>query len=272
MKRFLLLALLWLVSAPTFAQSFLSGLITAAGATCTSTSANCVLYAVGPQTGAVAVVISGTISATLQFEASGDGGNTWVAANASPQPSGTNVNSTTATGTWVIPVTGMTHVRVRCSAYTSGQIFTSINGGYPTPGNATVPVVVPSTVTIQGPIAGGNPCVSPSSTITSIITATSGTTATQIIAASGSKQIFLCSGYFGNGTGTTPTLALQYGTGSNCATGTATLYPAVAIPAGTAAPVQFPSNFFATPASQALCYIQTGTTPTGTLVLSYMQQ
>jgi hypothetical protein len=153
---------------------------------------------------------------------------------------------------------------VRASAYSSGTANVSI-----------VASLAPSTnavLTTVGPVAGGNPCASPSAAITGLVASTSGTTATQIIAASAGKSIYICSAIFGNGSGTTPTLSLEYGTGTNCATSPTVFLAATAIPAGTAAPQQLPANFFSTPASQALCYVQTGTTPTGTLTINYVQQ
>jgi hypothetical protein len=116
-------------------------------------------------------------------------------------------------------------------------------------------------------------CNNPGAALTTTVVSLTGTTATQIIALAANKSIFVCSMILGNGAGTTPTFSLQYGTGSNCATGTVTPIPATVIPAGTAAPLIFNApNMIVTPTGQALCYILTGTTPTGTLTLTTMQE
>lgn len=75
--------------------------------------------------GAVGINILGTFVATAVFEASTDGAN-WFAVGAYPLlASGIYappVLSTTAVGTFFIPVYGYNQVRVRLSAYTSGTL------------------------------------------------------------------------------------------------------------------------------------------------------
>src|SRR3990167_3322134 len=93
-----------------------SGSITAAGASCTSTT--CVTIADVTRTGNGTIVISGTWAATLQFEGTLSG-STWFALNVVPQGTSTFVTSTTANGEWQIPL-ALVGVRVRASAYTSG--------------------------------------------------------------------------------------------------------------------------------------------------------
>jgi len=70
--------------------------------------------------------------------------------------------------------------------------------------------------------------------------------------------------------GTTPTFSLVYGTGSNCAAGQTVLIQAFATPVNTL--FAFAGPVAVTPASQALCYLQTGTTPITVVTLSYVQQ
>lgn len=65
------------------------------------------------------IQISGTWSATLQFEGTVDGTN-WVALEVRKPTDGSRSSSTTANGLWVAQVAGFKAVRVRASAYTSG--------------------------------------------------------------------------------------------------------------------------------------------------------
>lgn len=264
MKKLALSLLIFLAPLGLLAQvaTFQAGPITSSNASCVVGA--CVSMQLPLNTGTVSVVLAGTFSATVQFEASYDGSTTWISVNGTPQPSGNAVTSATATGTWTFAVAGANFFRVRASAYTSGVVQTSIQASTASAVNAGISIV--------GPSAGGNPCANPSAAITGLVVSTSGTSATQIIAASAGKQVYICSALIGNGAGTTPTLSLEYGTGSNCATSPTVFLAATAIPAGTAAPLAFPTNFFATPSSQAVCYVQTGTGPTGTLTINYVQQ
>ena len=123
-------------------------------------------------------------------------------------------------------------------------------------------------------IVASNPCLAPGpATLTSAQGATSGTSATQIIALSGTTKIYVCQLYIVSVSGTTPTFSLVYGTGSNCATGQATIFPAIATAttAGTIYP--FPGNpFLVVPAGQALCYLDGGTTPIQNYMITYVQR
>ena len=73
--------------------------------------------------GCVGTNIIGTFVATLQFEGTTDGAN-WFSVAAYPILAsgllGAPVTSTTAKGSWSIPVYGYNQVRVRASSYTSG--------------------------------------------------------------------------------------------------------------------------------------------------------
>lgn len=72
--------------------------------------------------------VTGTWVGTLVVEVSPDGGeregNTWIAVRFYDPVLRTFAASITANGTYLIPeIAGMTHARVRCSAYTSGSII-----------------------------------------------------------------------------------------------------------------------------------------------------
>lgn len=118
-------------------------------------------------------------------------------------------------------------------------------------------------------VTGGNPCENPNATLQPVLTSTTGTTATQIIAASGSTKIYVCSLNIVGVSGTTPTFSLVYGTGTNCATGQTVFLGAWTTTANTVYPF---TKMGPTPASQALCYLDGGTTPIQRVTLSYVQQ
>jgi len=126
----------------------------------------------------------------------------------------------------------------------------------------------PPAVTIS--TAGANPCHNPASVLNAVLTSTSGTSAVQIIALSGSTKIFPCSLNVVGVSGTSPTFSLVYGTGTNCATGQTVYLGAWATAANTVYPFVGPMP--PTPAGQALCYLDTGTTPVQRVTLSYVQQ
>lgn len=73
-----------------------------------------------PSSGNVAVQVTGTLSATITFEATVDGTN-WVAFNMTPSNSATPASTTTAVGAWSASTGGYSGIRARCSAYSSGS-------------------------------------------------------------------------------------------------------------------------------------------------------
>jgi hypothetical protein len=92
-----------------------AGNISAGGTTCATTNA-CVSLNLPVGSSTASVNITGTFSGTLNFEQSGDFGLTWVAVNASPQPTGNPTTSTTSTGLFLVNAGGPTSFRVRGSA------------------------------------------------------------------------------------------------------------------------------------------------------------
>lgn len=128
-----------------------------------------------------------------------------------------------------------------------------------------------SLVVSQNPL-GGNPCSNPSATLDNLQGTTTGTASVQLLALSSGRRIHVCSANIVSVSGTTPTFSLTYGTGAACATGTGTIIPAIA--AATTAGVMYvpPTPVGVTPASNALCYVQTGTTPVVKYNITYVQQ
>lgn len=76
--------------------------------------------------GTMGIQITGSFTATLQFEGNIDGGtaaSSWFPIAAFPAQGvvGVHLTSVTAAGQWVADCEGLTGFRVRCSAYTSGS-------------------------------------------------------------------------------------------------------------------------------------------------------
>lgn len=118
---------------PGFAQFLpgvdpITGTINSAGATCAalvmdsrnSGPSNCVSEPLPSAASSASIVLSGTFSATVQFEISADSGRTWVAAPTA---------SSTSAGTTNFQLNGYNGVRARASAYSSGSITTTITVG-----------------------------------------------------------------------------------------------------------------------------------------------
>jgi hypothetical protein len=116
-----------------------------------------------------------------------------------------------------------------------------------------------------------NPCQNPAANLIGVNLSTSGTAAVQIVALAASQKIYLCSLYVVGVSGTSPTFSLVYGTGSNCVTGQAVFLGSWSTAASTV--YQFNGTTVGiVPASQALCYLDTGTTPVQRVLLTYVQQ
>ena len=122
-----------LLAFPAFAQvspaPSSTGSINASGTTCATTNA-CVTLPMYATVSGVSVTVSGTFSATLQPEQSGDGIN-W---------SSTGLSTISAVGTTSYTTTAMVGFRIRASAYVSGTAVVTITAGstYPTQSVTTV--------------------------------------------------------------------------------------------------------------------------------------
>lgn len=162
MKKLLLIPIL-LLAFSAHAQQKQN--LTAQSTVC-QTAASCLAVPVLQYQGGATFTLTGTFSGTVQFEASGDGGTTWVALNVTPSNSSTAVSSATTAGTWQANVVGYTNVRERVSTYSSGTVVASIvvstvsarggsgGGGAPVSLTATSPIVVaPSPTTGTGVIS-----------------------------------------------------------------------------------------------------------------------
>lgn len=124
-------------------------------------------------------------------------------------------------------------------------------------------------VVSQNP-TGGNPCHNPSATLVSATGATSGTAAVQIVALSGTTKIYVCSLSVIGVSGTTPTFSLVQGTGSNCANGQTVVQQSWTTTAGSI--YAFANPVAVGVAGNALCYLDTGTSPVQRYTITYVQQ
>jgi len=118
--------------------------------------------------------------------------------------------------------------------------------------------------------AGKNPCSDPTATLVSAAGSTSGTSAVQIVAASGTAKVYICSLIVVGVSGTTPTFSLEYGTGTACAVGTTVIIGAWTTTANTVYPFQVP--VFVAPGGSEICYLDTGTSPVQRYAITYVQQ
>lgn len=108
---------------------FASTAITASDTGACTTAGACLMLAVPANSASSGFNISGTFSATIQFEGCIENCGTaasWVAINAFPLNSTTAVTSATGTGAWRVTASGLTQIRMRCSTYVSGTANVSI--------------------------------------------------------------------------------------------------------------------------------------------------
>lgn len=220
--------------------------------------------------GEVSITVNGTSTAsgaTIFFEFSDDGGTSWYTNTCTRTDSAVQETSESVPGStyraWDCAVGAATRFRVRQSAVSSGQLVVraTLTAGLIEPAQTVQ-------LSLNGS-SGSNPCVNPHVNLQMVTGTTSGTAATQIIALSGTTKVYLCSLIVGAVSGTTPTFSLVYGTGTNCAVGQTQIVP----PVSTAVTQYgFINPIGLTPAGNAICYLDGGTTPVQTFTLTYVQQ
>jgi len=126
-KLSMLLLLIALSLTPIRAQTIpATANLTASDSGACTTPASCLTVNVTPSSAAAVIQLTGTFSATLQFEGTTSVGGTFVAIAASPVGGGSAVSSATATGSWRVTASGFAQIRVRCSAFTSGTVVAAI--------------------------------------------------------------------------------------------------------------------------------------------------
>ncbi len=162
--------------------------------------------------GAVGVQVTGSSSSyTITFEATVDNTN-WFSVNAFTQ-AGAVVTSTTTTGNWIIPASGYRQVRANLGTHASGTIVITVNAS----AGSLQQLIGANGVVVQ---SGVDPCNY--ATKLNLAISTNSTSLAQIIAASGSTKIYVCSISIVAAGATA--FNLNTGTGSNCASSTAALF------------------------------------------------
>ena len=140
---------------------------------------------------------------------------------------------------------------------------------YPTAGTISVSFS-PSSAAAGGAITvtnSGDPCQNPNVAKSSAVSSISSATTTALVAASGTKAVYVCNAYIASVGGTS---TLEYGTGSTCGSGTTALTGAFA--AASTVNFGYGGTVVTAPASNALCLLS-GTSTSATVgVLTYIQQ
>lgn len=231
---------------------------------------------------ATAVPVSGTVTASVTGATLAAGsaviGHVIVdtaSTTAVTQATGSNLHAVIDTGstTACTQATGSNlHVVVDTAPTTAVTLASTTITGTPAVSLASTTITGNVAVThAAASISGSNPCINPTATVLGVSVATSGTASVQLVALSGTTKVYVCSLNVTGVSGTTPTFKLTYGTGTACAVGTTGIVGPFTTTANTNFLFTGPT-FAVTPAGQALCYVQTGTTPISTVNLTYAQQ
>ncbi len=219
MKRCIVAIVLCLAALPGFGQTrtLRSIGVTAQSSDC-STAKSCVSLSKSANDASAIIQITGTFSATLQFEATADG-STWVSISGSLLDGSATGTSTTSTGAWSFSATGLIGLRARCSTYSSGTASVTVQsaqyGGSSGGGGGSVS----GTVKIEGTdgstiIGSPDPCITGTKSYIPINLTASG----QLSAGTGGKKWYFC-GVFIEPTFAATNIAIVTGTGTLCASG-----------------------------------------------------
>src|ERR1700690_289635 len=126
MKKLAWIALGLLLALPIRAQTqSVTASLTAQSTDCTDAGA-CLVLNLPSNAASALIQLSGTWSATVQFEATANNGATWVSVNGAPVGGSSNATSSTGNGAWRVTASGFNSVRVRVSTYSSGTIVAVI--------------------------------------------------------------------------------------------------------------------------------------------------
>jgi hypothetical protein len=96
----------------------------------TAGSLDAAVSLVTPEAGSATFTLTGTWSATANFERTGDGGTTWSSIPCVTAATGALVTATTANGTFVCAAGGAQRIRARLNPYTSGTATVAIYAGH----------------------------------------------------------------------------------------------------------------------------------------------
>ncbi len=115
-----------------------------------------------------------------------------------------------------------------------------------------------------------DPCLSPGIAKSSVAINIAAAATTQLVGFVSGQTIYACNANFTYSVA--GSAQFEYGTGTNCGTGTTTLTGAMVTTANEYLPLGWGGTIFKTAASNALCVVTTGTTPSMQGVLTYVQQ
>jgi hypothetical protein len=120
------------LASPAAAQVIDYGSITVQDAGSCATPKACLTFDVPTLTNALTFQVSGTFSGTLTFEATADTGATpvWFSVIATKLSDGSASTTTTGTGQFYVPNTGLLRVRVRGGSFASGTATVYLTRGY----------------------------------------------------------------------------------------------------------------------------------------------
>ena len=161
----------------------------------------------------------------------------------------------------------------------------SCTAAYPTAGTITIsfaPInttnvtVTASSLTVTNPVTitntvTGDPCLNPQILKSSAAVNISGAAGTtSLVAVSGTTAVYVCS-FQATVVGTSPTILFEYGTSTAC-TGTHALSGTMSIPTTSTVNIGWGGTIMVAPASNGLCLVAGGTTPSIQGIVSYVQQ
>ncbi len=194
MKRLPLLLTLLLLSVPIFPQVppvyTITGAITAASTNCTTTPTGCVVLDMNANGGSVIGQITGSITATIQFEGLPNGASTWVSMIGTAVDDGSTANSATAAGTWQFSTAGMSSFRMRASAFTSGPAnvvlssASSVSRHVIESGGGSV-----TSVATTAPLSGGTITTSGTLSCPTCVTSAAAVASTRVPYGAGTQQL-----------------------------------------------------------------------------------
>lgn len=213
-----LVAALVLWGTPALAQAvFQTQYVTAQSAGDCATTGTCATFPLSIEANTVAFDVSGTFSGTLTFEGTVNGVR-WNTLEVKRVADGTSTTTTTAVGAFYVGNAGFTGVRVRGTTWSSGQARVDATSGSVAPsGDADAINGLTSGAT------GGLPAAVTTCDSQAFLDMTTATT-TEIVALTASQKVYVCY-WLAESNGTT-VMTLKRGTGTNCATGTASISPA----------------------------------------------
>ena len=167
------------------------------------------------------------------------------------------------------PATGVQQFSVNPTIAEGDQITATYacSSTYPTAGYVTASFSPAAVIVVHQ--TGGDACMNPNLVKSSVVLSVASATTVQVVPLSTGKQIYVC-GVVDGSAGTTPSLALLYGTGTNCGSGTTALTGAVPFTSGSALNLGWGGNIVAAPVSNALCVTTVGAGHYG--VVTYVQQ